>query len=131
MPDQTASITGRWRESCGNWPANFVSKAPAESYLILPNGTSEEQTAQTPEARPAPTKIISVKAAPNCLPRADQSASDKRPHDRDSQPQPRLRQPVIEPVENAPKEGRQRARRVKTPPRRVAAEAGTYEASAL
>jgi hypothetical protein len=40
--DQTASIIGRWRESCANWPVNFVSQARAKSYLTLPDGTSEE-----------------------------------------------------------------------------------------
>jgi hypothetical protein len=40
--DQIANIIGRWRESCGNWPVNVVSQARAESYLILPSGTSEE-----------------------------------------------------------------------------------------
>src|SRR5262249_55165122 len=40
--DQMASIIGRWRESCGNWPVNVVSQARAESCLILPNGMSEE-----------------------------------------------------------------------------------------
>jgi len=32
------------RKSCGNWLVNFASQTPAERYLTLPHGTSEEPT---------------------------------------------------------------------------------------
>jgi len=43
--DQTASIIGRWRESCENWPVNFSFLAHGKSYSTLPPGSSEEPTA--------------------------------------------------------------------------------------
>src|ERR1700730_13581283 len=56
--DQTASIIGRWRESCENWPVNFSFLAHGKSYSTLPPGSSEEPTAEPPEPPLAPTKII-------------------------------------------------------------------------
>ena len=43
--DQTASIIGRWREICEDWPVNFSFLAHGKSYSTLPPGSSEEPTA--------------------------------------------------------------------------------------
>ena len=43
--DQAASIIGRRRGSCENWPVNFGFLAHGKSYSTLPPGTSEEPRA--------------------------------------------------------------------------------------
>jgi hypothetical protein len=45
LPGLTASITARWRESCGYLPVNFAFQARGKSYLTSPLDTSEEPTA--------------------------------------------------------------------------------------
>src|SRR6266404_8090402 len=56
LPTQTASITERWRESCGNSLANFVFQERGKSYLRLLCGTNEERISSTHEAhRPSPS----------------------------------------------------------------------------
>src|SRR6266404_1914951 len=57
LPTQTASITERWRESCGNSLVNFVFQERGKSYLRLLCGTNEERISSTQEAhQPSPIR---------------------------------------------------------------------------
>src|SRR6266481_5116076 len=57
LPTQTASITERWRASCGNSLVNFVFQERGKSYLRLLCGTNGERINSTHEAhRPSPNR---------------------------------------------------------------------------